>query len=90
MGQIMNDAEVMVYLQSHAPLERFYLFVPKERSEVLMKYFDAAGKFWNIMEDDDETVAKASELLKRSGVRVFVDYPALLAYEEEEWARRFT
>lgn len=79
----MNDTEILAYLESHAPLERFYLFMPGRGDEVLMKYFDASGRSWNIMEDDDETVARVAEFLKRSGVQVFNDYSALLKFEQE-------
>lgn len=78
----MNDAEILAYLQSHAPLERFYLFMPRGGDDVLMKYFDASGRSWSIMEDDDETVARAAEFLKRAGVQAFYDYDALLKFEE--------
>lgn len=78
----MNDTEILAYLQSHAPLERFYLFVPRGGEDVLMKYFDSSGRSWNIMEDDDEAVARAVEFLKRAGVQVFDDYEALLKFEE--------
>ncbi|QPF74662.1 hypothetical protein G8A07_18215 [Roseateles sp. DAIF2] len=50
---------------------------------MLMKYLDSKGRSWNIMEDDDETVACAVGFLKRSGVQVFDDYAALLKYEQE-------
>jgi hypothetical protein len=79
----MNDPEILAYLQSHAPLERFYLFTPKGGDEVLMKYFDSAGRSWNLMEDDDEMVAQAVSFLKRSGVKVFEDFAALLRFEKE-------
>jgi hypothetical protein len=51
-----------------------------------MKYFDSTGKSWNIMEDDDGTVALATAFLKRSGVKIFEDYAALLEYERLEGA----
>jgi len=56
--------------------------MPRGGDEVLMKYLDASGRSWNIMEDDDETVAQAVAFLKRSGVQVFDDYAALLKFEE--------
>ena len=83
----MNDAETLAYLDSHAPLERFYLFAPRGSDEVLMKYFDSAGRSWNIMEDDGITVAHAIDLLKRSGVQVFNDYAAMLRFEQEATTR---
>lgn len=79
----MNDTEILAYLESHAPLERFYLFMLGQGDDVLMKYFDASGRSWNIMEDDDETVARVAGFLKRSGVQVFNDYSALLKFEQE-------
>lgn len=79
----MNDTEILAYLESHAPLARFYLFMPSQGDDVLMKYFDASGRSWNIMEDDDETVAQVAKFLKRSGVQVFHDYSALLKFEQE-------
>jgi hypothetical protein len=79
----MGDSEVLAYLQSHAPLERFYLFMPRGDNEVLMKYLDSAGRSWNLMEDDDETIARAVDFLRRFGVRVFDDYAALLRYEQD-------
>jgi hypothetical protein len=39
------------------------------------------GASWNLLEDDDETVACAVAFLKRSGVKTFDDYAALLEYE---------
>lgn len=83
----MNDTEILAYVESHAPLECFYLFMPGQGDEVLMKYFDASGRSWNIMEDDDETVARVAEFLKRSGVQVFNDYSALLKFEQEAGKR---
>lgn len=79
----MTDTEILLYLESHAPLERFYLFMPGQGDGVLMKYFDSSGRSWNIMEDDDETVAQATEFLRRSGVQVFRDYSALLKFEQD-------
>lgn len=79
----MSDTDVLAYLQSHASLERFYLFRPPGGDEVLMKYLDASGRPWSIMEDDEAFAAQAVDFLKRSGVRVFNDYPALLKFENE-------
>jgi hypothetical protein len=80
---MMNDAEVLAYLLSHAPLDRFYLFAPPGASAALMMYFDSSGKPWSIMEDDDETVERAVEFLKRSGVPVFDDYLAVARHERD-------
>jgi hypothetical protein len=52
-----------------------------------MKYFDSTGVSWSLMEDDDETVAHAVAFLKRSGVKTFEDYAALLEYERCEAAQ---
>lgn len=82
----MNDSDILKYLLSHAPLDRFYLFTPRGTTDTLMKYFDSTGKSWNIMEDDDGTVALATAFLKRSGVKIFEDYAALLEYERLEGA----
>lgn len=79
----MSDDDVLVYLQSHAPLERFYLFRSPKGGGVLMKYFDALGRPWSIMEDDDAFAAQAVDFLRRSGVQIFDDYPALLKFEQE-------
>jgi hypothetical protein len=79
----MNDAEVLEYLVSHAPLERFYIFEPRGTGNALMSYFDSAGRPWNIMEDNTELVARAVAYLKASGVKVFEDYSALLQYEQQ-------
>ncbi|HTH10756.1 MAG TPA: hypothetical protein VMA55_14410 [Acidovorax sp.] len=78
----MSDVEVLEYLQSHAPLERFYLFKSPE-GDILMKYFDRSGRSWNLMEDDDAFSSRAISFLRRSGVRVFDDFSALLRYERE-------
>lgn len=80
----MNDSETLTYLLSHAPLSHFYVFARPGSTEVLMKYFDANGASWSLMEDDDETVSAAVEFLKRSGVTVFQDYAALLEYERNK------
>jgi hypothetical protein len=79
----MNDVEVLAYVQSHAPLDLFYLFAPQGTNEVLMKYFDSSGRSWILMEDDDETVDRAVGFLKRSGVPVFDSYPAVQQYEQD-------
>ena len=84
----MNSSEVLTYLLSHAPLERFYLFAQAGDGSALMMYFDSRGRPWSIMEDDDETVSLAVDFLKRSGAPVFDDYPALRQYEQEA-AKRF-
>lgn len=78
----MNDAEVLAYLLSHAPIDRFYIFVPPG-GDALMKYFDSTGRSWNFMEDDDEMAACAVAFLRHSGVKVFDDYSELLKYEQE-------
>jgi hypothetical protein len=87
LEQTVNDTEILAYLESHALLERFYLFMPGPGDDVLLKYFDASGKSWNIMEDDDKAVAQVAEFLKRSGVQVFNDYSALLKFEQESGKR---
>jgi hypothetical protein len=79
----MSDTEVLEYLVSHAPLDRFYLFTPPGTDDTLMKYIDSTGKPWNIMEDDDELVARAVTFLKATGVKVFEDFSALLQYEQQ-------
>lgn len=78
----MSDVEILDYIQSHAPVDRFYLF-NSLGGEVLVKYFDAAGQSWSIMEDDEVLVTKVVGFLRRSGVRVFNDFGALLKYEKE-------
>ncbi len=83
----MNEAQILAYLESHAPLTRFYLFAPAQGGQALIKYFDAAGKSWNIMEDDDQFVAQLTQFLERSDVRVFNDYATLLKFEEESGLR---
>ncbi len=83
----MNDSDVINYLISHAPLDRFYLLVLQGSNITLIKYFDSTGVSWNLMEDDDHTVERAIDLLKRTGVRCFEDYAALLEYEQIERAR---
>lgn len=67
----MNDSDVLKYLLSHTPLDRFYLFTPRGTDDTLMKYFDSTGVSWNLMEDDDETVALAVAFLKKSGAKSF-------------------
>lgn len=83
----MKYTEILAYLESHAPLERFYLFMPGQGDDVLVKYFDDSGRSWNIMEDNDEAVAQVAEFLKRSGVQVFKDYSSLLKFEQESEKR---
>lgn len=61
--------------------------MPGPGDDVLLKYFDASGKSWNIMEDDDKAVTQVAEFLKRSGVRVFNDYSVLLKFEQESGKR---
>lgn len=53
-----------------------------------MKYSDSTGVSWNLMEDDDETVALTVAFLKRSGAKSFEDYGAMLEYEQSEGASR--
>ena len=77
----MSDSDILRYLLSHAPLSKFYLFTHPETEEILMKYFDSTGASWNLMEDDDLTVSSSVSFLKRSGVKDFKDYRALLDYE---------
>ncbi|WP_124823544.1 hypothetical protein [Burkholderia stagnalis] len=79
----MTDSEILEYLLSHAPLERFYIFISPDNGGELMKYFDGSGKSWSIMEDDDEVAACAIEFLKRSSVKSFDDYSRLLQFEQE-------
>ena len=79
----MTDAEVLEYLVSYAPVDRFYIFVPPGPGTPMMKYIDSAGRPWNIMEDDDALVDRAVVLLKAAGVRVFEDYSILLDYEKQ-------
>ena len=80
----MKDAEVLEYLVSHAPLDRYYLYEPPgEAGTLLLRYLDSSGWPWNIMEDDDELVTRAAAFLKAAGVRVFEDYSALLQYEQQ-------
>lgn len=83
----MNDAEVLTYLLSHAPLDRFYLIAPPGASAALMMYIDSAGRPWSIMEDDDKAVERAVDLLKRSGVPVFDDYAAATRHEQDMASR---
>lgn len=79
----MNDAQILTYLLSHAPLDRFYLIAPPGASSTLMMYFDPKGEPWNIMEDDDETVECAVNFLKRAGAPVFDDYAAATKHEQD-------
>jgi hypothetical protein len=83
----MNDDEVVSYLLSHAPLERFYLIEPPGADAALLMYLDSDGRPWCIMEDDDETVERAADFLKRAGVAVFIDYDAATKYEQEVASR---
>lgn len=83
----MKDVAISEYLIDHAPLERFYIFMPTGEEGVLMKYFDESGRSWNLMEDDDEMVQCSVAFLMRSGVKVFTDYASLFQFEEE-FARR--
>jgi hypothetical protein len=78
----MNDSEILQYLLSHAPLERFYLYEPNGAKSVLMMYFDETGRSWSLMEDDDHVVASATSFLKRSGVNVFHNNAALVEYQK--------
>jgi hypothetical protein len=75
----MNDAEVLEYLQSHAPLDSFYLCA----GDTLLRFKDEAGKAWILMEDNDKLAARAAELLKARGVKVFDDFFAMLEYEKQ-------
>ncbi|WP_348995393.1 hypothetical protein ABFG95_02245 [Achromobacter sp. HNDS-1] len=78
----MSDAEILQYLQSHASVDRFYLFIAPG-GDALVKYFDASGRSWNLMEDDDVFIARVVDFLRLSGVRVFDDFEALLKCEQE-------
>lgn len=82
----MSDFDVQKYLLSHAPLGRFYLFIPPGTDDVLIKFFDATGMSWSLMEDDDCAVAHAVAFLKELGVKTFEDYADLLEYERSEGA----
>lgn len=79
----MSDFDVNEYLLSYAPLARFYLFFPPGGDDVLIKFFDEAGRSWNIMEDDESVVANAVAFLSRLNARTFQDHAELLAYELE-------
>jgi|JI8StandDraft_2_1071088.scaffolds.fasta_scaffold49433_2 hypothetical protein len=83
----MNDAQVLTYLLSHAPLDRFYLIEPPGASAALMMYFDSTGKPWSIMEDDDAAVGRAVDFLKRAGAPVFDDYAAATKHEKDMASR---
>jgi hypothetical protein len=78
----MSDFDVLQYLLSYAPLERFYLFAPLGNDGVMIKYFDSSGGPWNLMEDDDDMAERTITFLKKSGVRLFHDHALLLAYEK--------
>jgi len=80
----MNDAEVLEYLQSYAPLDSFHLFA----GDILIRFKDEAGKAWILMEDDDELADRAAALLKARGVKVFDDFSALREYENRSKVSR--
>lgn len=82
----VSDFQAREYLLSHAPLDRFYLFVPRGSDETLVKFFDEDGQTWNLMEDDDDAVARAVAFLKHAGVKTFDDYADLLEYERSHSA----
>ncbi len=77
-GQV-NDAQIIKYLLQYAPIENFYVFAPP--GNALLKYFDANGRPWTIMEDDEKLVERAVVFLKASGVKVFEDHAALVQFE---------
>jgi hypothetical protein len=75
----MNDADVLEHLQSYAPLDSFYVCA----GDNVVRFKDETGKGWTLAIDNDEVAARAVELLKARGAKVFDDFFAMLEYEKQ-------
>lgn len=79
-----SEDQIVDYLSGHSALDAFYVFCSKSEGVGLIKFVDACGSSWSLMEDDDELVAGAMDFLRRRKAPFFHDIASLLEYEKSK------
>ena len=73
--------DIANYLASHAPIECFYVLCSPDNKAILLNFFDAYGKSWTIMEDDDDLFNGAVTFLKKSEAPFFNNRSSMVEFE---------
>lgn len=80
MSKLLADAEK--HLRQYAQLSDFWLLRTPHIQPGLIHYFDAEGRAFVLMDDDDNRVEQCVALLEARGCPVFEDVAAMDSFIE--------
>jgi len=79
-----NEEDIVLYLESFADIDNYYLHRLNQSGRSLILYFDSQGVSWTLMEEDEVFKESCLQYLRQKGVPEFESIEKLKEFEEEK------